>query len=90
MMVIFFGGEQRLPGVNSPRLCGRVGGVKSCNGGVSAGVSKTCHGVVSAALRAWRWGVGAQNGLWGYKFCYSNDFIVDFHHFFIVFGIKRR
>ena len=58
--------ELRLPGVNLPRLCGRVRGVKSCHGDMSAALweniglprrhgtcvrgKKSCRGVVGAAL----------------------------------------
>ena len=58
--------ELRLPGVNLPRLCGRVGGVKSCHGDMSAALreniglprrhgtwergKKSCHSVEGAAL----------------------------------------
>ena len=72
--------ELRLPGVNSPLLCGRVGGVKSCHGDMGAALreniglprrhgtwgrgTKPCHGVEGAALRAWCWGVGRKMGFW--------------------------
>ncbi len=62
----FFFMELRLPGVNLPRLCGRMRGVKSCHGDMSAALreniglprrhgtwergKKSCHSVEGAAL----------------------------------------